>query len=73
MWLSLKIAWPYRIETPIPANAFFEHLPKILEPTYTPVIGRYEFRADLPAFLEAEEASEEELYSPRRHVRSQPG
>jgi len=31
MWPSLKIARPYRIETPIPADAFFEHLPKIPE------------------------------------------
>ena len=54
MWLSLDTDLQYRFDDDISPIAFFEHLPHLLAPTDTLVLGCYEARADIRRFLATE-------------------
>ncbi len=54
MWLSLDTDLQYRFEQSIAPTAFFEHLPLLLTPTDTLVLGCYDARPDIRRFLAAE-------------------
>ena len=47
MWLSLDPDLQYRFEDGISPVAFFQHLPHLLAPTDTLVLGCYEARPDI--------------------------
>ena len=54
MWLSLDTNLQYRFDDDIAPVAFFEHLPLLLTPTDTLVLGCYDARPDIRRFLAAE-------------------
>ena len=57
MWLSLDTDSQYRFEGSIAPVAFFQHLPLLLVPTDTLVLGCYDARPDIRRFLAAESIS----------------
>ena len=54
MWLSLGTRLQYRFEGEISPVAFLEHLPNLLAPIDTLVLGCYDARPDIRRFLAAE-------------------
>ena len=54
MWLSLDSDLQYRFEGAIAPVSFFEHLPLLLAPTDTLVLGCYDARPDIRRFLTSE-------------------
>lgn len=54
MWLSLDTDLQYRFNGDIAPVAFFEHLPLLLSPTNTLVLGCYDARPDIWRYLAAE-------------------
>lgn len=54
MWLSIDTRLQYRFDDAIDPVAFFEHLPLLLAPTDTLVLGCYDARPDIRQFLAAE-------------------
>ena len=53
MWLSLDTDLQYRFDGTISPVAFFEHLPLILGPSDTLVLGCYDARLDIRQYLAA--------------------
>lgn len=53
MWLSLDTDLQYRFDGDIAPVAFFEHLPLILAPSDTLVLGCYDARPDIRQYLTA--------------------
>lgn len=51
MWLSLDTDLQYRFEGDISPVAFFQHLPHLLAPADTLVLGCYDARRDIRRFL----------------------
>ena len=54
MWLNLDTDLQYRFEGSIAPVAFFEHLPLLLAPTDTLVLGCYDARPDIRRYLTTE-------------------
>jgi hypothetical protein len=57
MWLSLDTNLQYRFDDDIAPVEFFEHLPLLLAPTDTLVLGCYDARRDIHRYLAAEALS----------------